>query len=86
MLFKEVVDIYIENHIKQINTKWRFTDYHSRWDIALPLGLKWLMSGAQGQRMVSQENAISKLSPDFPAKTMFNSLSHFYNPLVIFVS
>jgi len=33
MLFKEIIDIYSENHTKPINTKCSITDCHSRWFI-----------------------------------------------------
>jgi hypothetical protein len=43
MLFKEMIPVYSENHMKPINTEWRVIDCWSRWDIQLPLGMKGLM-------------------------------------------
>jgi hypothetical protein len=43
MLFKEIIDVYSENHAKPINTKCNITDCQSRWFIYLPLGLKGLI-------------------------------------------
>jgi hypothetical protein len=33
MLFKEIIAIYSENHVKPINTKCSITDCQSRWFI-----------------------------------------------------
>jgi hypothetical protein len=43
-LFKEIIAVYIENHVKPINTKCSITDCQSRWFIQLPLALKGLMT------------------------------------------
>jgi hypothetical protein len=42
MLFKEIIAVYCENHVKPINTKWKVISCWSRWDIELPLGFKGL--------------------------------------------
>jgi hypothetical protein len=41
-LFKEIIAVYSENHMKDINTKSSVTDCKSIWYIYLPLGLKGL--------------------------------------------
>jgi hypothetical protein len=47
MLFKEVIAVYTENHMKSTHTKYTVTDNYRRWYINLPLGFKWVMSGTE---------------------------------------
>jgi hypothetical protein len=42
-LFKEIITVYSEEHIKLINTKYSLTDLKKSWDIELPLGFKGLL-------------------------------------------
>jgi hypothetical protein len=42
MLFEEVIVVYDDKYEKSINTKYRVTDYKSRWDIYSPLDFKEL--------------------------------------------
>jgi hypothetical protein len=43
-LFKEIIVIYSDNHMKYINTKCRATDWKSMWYIQFPLVFKGLIS------------------------------------------
>jgi hypothetical protein len=43
MLFKEIIAVYSENHVKPINTKCSITDCQSRWLIYFPYSLKGLI-------------------------------------------
>jgi hypothetical protein len=42
MLFKEIIAVYSENHMKPTDTKCISVDCYSRWGTWLPLDFKWL--------------------------------------------
>jgi hypothetical protein len=58
MLFKEIIAVYGKNHTKHITTKCSVTDYESRWNIYLPLGLKGLMVGFLCVRLLQMKAAL----------------------------
>jgi hypothetical protein len=67
-LFKEIIAVYGENHMKHINTNWRVIVCWIGWDIWLPLGFQRVLNGLKWSR--NRSDMLKPMSCSFRAHKM----------------